>query len=136
MRVEGTVMNVQNNRAVVSVKRSGGCGRCHEAGGCGGGESSCEQYSLNNPANAVPGQRVEIDLPEGGAFKAAFVAYMLPVIGMLLAVLAGKFLLWSDIALFGACLAGGALGLWVGKTALLRGWLVVAAPRIVRVVPG
>lgn len=136
MRVEGTVMDVRKDRAVVSVTRVGGCGRCNEPGGCGGGQASCEQYNLSNPAKASPGQRVEIELPEGGAFKAALLAYLLPVVGMFLAVALGQSLNWAEVPQFLACLAGGAFGLLLGRWAMRQGWIEVAAPRIVRIVQG
>jgi len=137
MLVEGRVMRLQGEQAIVSVKRVGGCGRCHEVGGCGGGEeASCEEYALRNQAAADVGSLVEIDLPDGGALKAATVAYLLPLACMLFGVAAGKVLEWPDLGLFAACLLGGGLGAWFAALATRRGWIQIVSPRITRVVQG
>jgi len=136
MLVEGTITQVQGDKAVVSVKRASGCGRCNEAGGCGNGSGSCEAYSLRNLASASVGDVVEIDLPEGCAVKAAVLAYLLPLLGMFVGAAIGKVLSLSDLGLFAVCLAGGALCAWVGNVATQRGWIKLAAPCIVRVIQG
>lgn len=132
MLVQGTVTEVIGATAKVSVARASGCGRCGEAGGCGM-TTGCETYTLENDLAAGLGEAVELELPEGGAWRAAALGYLLPLGGILLGALAGKMLAFPDLALFVACLLGGGLAIGAGVLAMRTGMVSVSRPRIVRV---
>lgn len=114
--------------AHVKVQRSGGCGRCHEEGGCGGGaESRCDAFVVLSELDVKPGDRVQIDIPEGAALRAALLAYGLPLAGVLVGAAAAHLFVGSDAAtLAGAC-AGFFASLLLMRRVRHRG---TARPRI------
>lgn len=132
MLVQGTVTEVIGATAKVSVAKASGCGRCSEAGGCGM-TAGCETYSLENALAVRPGEAVELELPEGGAWRAAMLGYLLPLCGILLGALTGKLLAFPDLALFVACLLGGGLAIGASVFVIRTGMVSVSRPRIVRV---
>lgn len=103
--------------AVVEVRPvSAGCGRCHEAGGCGGhllNEALRSErrnlYHLPNTIAAQVGDEVGIELPDGALLRAALAAYLLPLgttlLGAWLGTLVGE--LWA----VGGAVTGLGLGL-------------------------
>jgi sigma-E factor negative regulatory protein RseC len=102
----GIVRIVDGDQAEVEVEQ-GGCGRCHEAGGCGGQSltrmfaSGPRTYRVDNSFGAGVGERVTVAIAAGSVRRAANLAYGVP----LLAGIAG--------ALFGTALygdVGGMLG--------------------------
>ncbi|MBK9615892.1 MAG: SoxR reducing system RseC family protein [Uliginosibacterium sp.] len=132
MLIHGTVTEVCGDSAIVSVMRASGCGRCSEAGGCGV-TAGCQTYTLANGVAAGPGEAVELEVPEGGAWRAAALGYLLPLCGILAGATVGKFLQFSDLALFVACLLGGGLALGASAFAMRTGLVAITRPRIVRV---
>lgn len=130
MLVEGTITGVSGDRAVVSVVRAGACGRCSESGGCGS-VASCQPYVLQNPTSAAVGEVVQVSLPDGGTLKAVVLAYLVPLFGILSGAVIGKLFGFSDLGLFFACFSGGAICMGAVGFSTKRGWVVVAAPRIV-----
>jgi sigma-E factor negative regulatory protein RseC len=95
----------------------GGCGRCHEAGGCGGvqlTQALCltpRRYRVRNQAGAKAGAVVTVALPAGALRWHITLAYVLPFVGLLGGALLGN--LAGEIgALVGAaCGLGFAWGL-------------------------
>lgn len=85
MQAEGTVMRLEGGSAHVKVMREQGCGRCHEAGGCGGHghDSKCQEFVVDNAFGAVQGQQVRIEVPEGAALTAALLMYGVPLLALL-----------------------------------------------------
>ncbi|KAF7599089.1 MAG: Fis family transcriptional regulator [Candidatus Dactylopiibacterium carminicum] len=135
MRVEGVVVRVEAAQAVVQVRRQGGCGRCTEPGGCGGGsEGGCSEYWLDNPARARAGQRVLVDLPEGQAARAALLAYATPLLVLLLAAGGATLSGWPDPVVAMVALAGLVLSLLGLRLARHMGWLRLARPCIAQVI--
>ena len=111
MQAEGIVVRLVGARAYVKIKRSGGCGRCHEVGGCGGvgqDDAHCEEFVVDNSFGAQNGQRVSVDVPEGATLTAALLAYGMPLLAILLGAGLASWLWQSDVAV--ALGAGGALG--------------------------
>lgn len=108
MQAEGVVTRVEGELAYVKVRRSGSCGRCHEAGGCGGGAeaSACRVFLLNNAFGALPGQNVRLEIPDGAALRVAFLVYGLPLLAILFGAGGGSFFFASDLA----AVTGGGLG--------------------------
>ncbi|HEX5394312.1 MAG TPA: SoxR reducing system RseC family protein [Rhodocyclaceae bacterium] len=115
--VEGVVKSVDGRMAQVEVARSSGCGRCHEPGGCGGGEQQvCHRvYRLTNNVGAKAGDEVWVSVAEGSVLKAALLAYGVPGVFMFIGAVVAMALFGGDLATFGGAL----LGLMFGY-ALLR----------------
>jgi sigma-E factor negative regulatory protein RseC len=96
--VRGTVRGVDGSEAFVEVEQ-GGCGRCHEEGGCGGQPltrmfcSGTNVYRVDNAVRAGIGDRVEIAVKPGSLRRSANRAYLFPL---------------------AAGIGGGALGMAVG----------------------
>jgi sigma-E factor negative regulatory protein RseC len=93
---EAIITRLEGDLACVQIGRDGsGCGRCHEAGGCRSGVlaqlfgSSPRQYRIPNHIGAVPGERVIVRVADGAVGRAALVAYILPVLGVVAGALAG-----------------------------------------------
>lgn len=137
MQVEGVVTRLDGVRAYVKVQRIGGCGRCHEAGGCQSGSLAdplskrCQEYAVDNPRGALPGARVAVEVPDGATLMAALLGYGVPVVGLLLGAAIGQYLAASDLG----AVVGGSLGLFlavVGIRGVRRSDAVRSAqPRIV-----
>ncbi len=123
MENHGIILRLDGDHALVEVRPpESGCGRCHEAGGCGSNllnESLRPQkmnlYRLRNTIGALPGERVIIHIPEGAMLRAALLAYLFPALALILGAALGK----AFFAYEAASLAGGALGLLMAL-ALLR----------------
>lgn len=93
--VLGTVVAIEGHEAVVEVAH-GGCGRCHEPGGCGGVQLtqalcvSPRHYRL--PFDGIPlaaGDRVVIDIAPGAVRRTANLVYGLPLLATVLGAAVG-----------------------------------------------
>lgn len=124
---------------------SGGCGRCHESGGCGG--VSIAQPLCNKPKTLLVadgigvqvGERVLVAIPDGLLTQGVTRAYLIPLIllfvgsalgALILPKLApAQWLLTSDIG----AIAGAGIGLIAAWWQLHRNQQtrVMVAPRIV-----
>ena len=97
--IKGIVRAVEGAQAIVEVEH-GGCGRCHEPGGCGGQQltqmfcSGPKTFLVENTCGATVGERVTIAIAAGVVAHTANLAYGLP----LRAAIAG--------ALFGTAVGG------------------------------
>ena len=82
--VRAVVRALDGGRALVEVE-AGGCGRCHEEGGCGGQQltqmfcSSPKTYRVENVIGAEVGDRVTIAVAAGSVSRTANFAYILPL---------------------------------------------------------
>lgn len=82
--VRGVVRALNGSTAVVEIEQ-GGCGRCHEKGGCGGQQltqmfcSGPKTYSVDNHLGALVGERVTIAIAEGSVRRTANLAYGVPL---------------------------------------------------------
>lgn len=116
----GTVTAVDGEHATIRIDESG-CGRCAEAGGCGGnslGKLLCSPprtFCVPNPGRISVGERVRIGVADGSVGRSAFHAYAIPLLAVLAGALSGSAL--GDE--FGA-IGGAALGLLVGWLGLRR----------------
>lgn len=83
--IRATVLEVDGRSALVEVEQ-GGCGRCHEKGGCGGRQltqmfcSSPKKYQVDNRLGATIGDRVVVAIDSGGISRSANLVYILPLI--------------------------------------------------------
>lgn len=82
--IRGTVRGVDRDEALVEVEQ-GGCGRCHEEGGCGGQQltqmfcAGPRRYRVANDVGAAVGERVTIAIAPGSIRRSANLAYLLPL---------------------------------------------------------
>jgi sigma-E factor negative regulatory protein RseC len=83
--VRGIVRGVDGGEALVEVEQ-GGCGRCHEEGGCGGQAltrmfcSGPSVYRVDNSVGAGIGDRVDIALKPGNLRHIANRVYLVPLV--------------------------------------------------------
>jgi len=123
--IRGVVRALDGGEAVVEVEQ-GGCGRCHEKGGCGGQHltqmlcAGKKTYRVDNPGGAAVGETVTVAIAAGAVGRSANLAYGLP----LLAVIVGA-VLGTQVGGNPGAMAGGGAG-------LLFAWLLVRS----RVGPG
>lgn len=141
MDQEAIVARVEGDHAYVEVGGGGGCGRCHETGGCQSGilgqlfSSKPRQFRVANRIGAVPGEHVVVRVAEGAALRAALLTYILPVLFLLLGAVAGTALgeaSNSDASAALGALAGLACGVLSGLTLRRVRIGKVAEPILVR----
>lgn len=105
--VRGTVRELLDGIAVVEVAQ-GGCGRCHEKGGCGGQQltqmfcSGPRHYRVANDTDVRVGDRVTIAVPSGSIRKTANLAYILPLTAAIAGALIGMQVRGDPGAMVGA----------------------------------
>lgn len=109
--IRGVVRAVDGTEAVVEVEQ-GGCGRCHEKGGCGGQQltqmfcSGPKTYRVANRGGAMVGEAVTVVVAAGTIRRSANLAYGLPLLGLFAGAVLGMQLAGDPGAM-----AGGAAGL-------------------------
>src|SRR5574343_1426749 len=92
--IRGIVRGLDGEKALVEVEQ-GGCGRCHEEGGCGGQQltqmfcSGPKIYQVENTCGAAVGERVTIAIAAGTVARTANLAYGTPLLGAIVGALAG-----------------------------------------------
>jgi len=113
----GTVAALDGEHALIRMEESG-CGRCREAGGCGGNNlakllcSTPRTFRVPNPERRSVGERVRVRVGEGSVRRSALAAYAFPWLALLLGALAGS--AWAgELGAIGGALAGLLVG-WLG----------------------
>lgn len=113
----GTVAAVDGEYALIRMDESG-CGRCREAGGCGGNNiarllcSKPRTFRVLNPEQRVVGERVCVRLVDGSLGRSALYAYAFPWLALLVGALLGSSLAGEAGAIGGAM--AGLLVAWLG----------------------
>jgi sigma-E factor negative regulatory protein RseC len=140
MDQEAIVARIEGDHAYVEVG-GGGCGRCHETGGCQSGilgqlfSSKPRQFRIANRIGAVPGDHVVVRVADGATLRAALLTYILPVLFLLLGAVAGTHMGETGrseaLTALGA-LTGLALGVLAGLTLRRARIGTVAEPVLVR----
>ena len=116
--IRAVVRSLEGELAIVEVEQ-GGCGRCHEKGGCGGQHltqafcSSPRTYRVGNPGSARVGDQVTIGIPASALRYSANLAYGIPIVGIFAGAAAGM-TLYGD--------TGSILG---GLAGLVLAWLLI-----------
>lgn len=116
--IRGTVRTLDGREAIVEVEH-GGCGRCHEKGGCGGQHltqmlcAGKKTYRVDNPGGAAVGETVTIAIAAGAVRRSANLVYAFPLV----AVIAGA-ILGMQLGGNPGAMAGGGVGLFLA-------WLLV-----------
>lgn len=133
--------------AVVETDRQNACGGCHSGRSdgchsCLAGSGSKLESRAANPIGAQVGDVVKINLPTTDLFKGAFILYLLPVMCLLAAALAGSSLAGAMgfnettgavVAGIIGVVAGVGLVLALDRTSYVRRHMM---PTITAVVPG
>ncbi len=87
MKEIGTVISASGPRAKVLINRHAACGDC---GACQvGREKMVMETIAKNPAHAKPGDTVSVEMQFVSVLKASFIAYGLPLLGLLIGSLIG-----------------------------------------------
>lgn len=113
--VRAVVRALQGDAAVVEVEQ-GGCGRCHEEGGCGGQQltqmfcSAPRTYQVGNAIGAAVGERVTIAIAAGSVRRTANLAYGTPLTATILSAVLGTAVA-GDLGGIGGGLLGLALSM-------------------------
>lgn len=81
----GLVIGNKGSQATVRIKRQKACEHC---GMCKKGQEGME-LTLDNPLNAVPGDRVEIAMGDTMVLKASAVVYAIPLLFLLIGAALG-----------------------------------------------
>ena len=109
--IRAIVRALEGPRALVEVE-SGGCGRCHEEGGCGGQNltqmfcTGPKTYLADNHCGAAVGDKVIVGIDAGAVSQTANLAYGIPLTATIIGAALGS--QWgSDLA----AMAGAGLGL-------------------------
>lgn len=119
------VRSVEGDQALVEVNQSGGCGRCHEKGGCGGQNLSqmlCDSqksYRVSGAQGVAVGDTVRVAVTAGAIRRGANLAYGLPVVAMIVGAILGTSL-GGDVGGVTGCL-GGALAAWLFVRHVMHG---------------
>ncbi|MDR1996374.1 SoxR reducing system RseC family protein [Azonexus sp.] len=125
----GVVRAVHGGQAEVAVDE-GGCGRCHETGGCGGQNlgrmfaGAPRTYRVDNSLGVAVGERVTIAVAAGSVRRAANLGYGVPLLAAIAGALAGNALLGDAGAIGGALLAFAGAMLYVRR----RSWATAGSP--------
>ncbi|MGB9866457.1 MAG: SoxR reducing system RseC family protein [Bacillota bacterium] len=117
MREGGVVREVRDGVAVVALKRTEQCGHC---GRCGAFTASGPEEILVEAVNRVQanvGDAVQLEMPAGTVYRAAFMLYGLPLIFGVCGYMFGKLVAGTD----GGGLLG-ALALMVLSYLVIRYW--------------
>jgi sigma-E factor negative regulatory protein RseC len=83
--IRAVVRATEGKSALVEVEQ-GGCGRCHEKGGCGGQHltqmfcAGPKTYQVDNTIGAEIGDRVTIAIAAGSVRQTANLAYGIPLL--------------------------------------------------------
>lgn len=108
--VRGIVRSLDGQLAIVEVEQ-GGCGRCHEEGGCGGQQltqmfcSGPKTYRVENTIGAGIGDRIVVAIAAGSIRKTANLAYGLPLTAAMLGAMAGMAIAGDLGAMLGSALS-------------------------------
>lgn len=109
--IKGVVRAVDGQQAVVEIEH-GGCGRCHEKGGCGGQQltqmfcSGPKTYHVANTCAAAIGDHVTVAISAGTVTRTANLAYGVPLLAAIAGAVAGT-ALYGDLG----AIAGAGIGL-------------------------
>lgn len=90
---EGVVVKILHDGAIVRVSRSDACCGCPSNKICHLGATTGErEIKVKNDIGAKEGENVVIEIKDGLLVKASFVVYIIPVAGLLVGGIFGKWL--------------------------------------------
>jgi len=126
MEAQAIVRQVDGPDAVIELAgRGGGCGHCHEPGGCGGSSiigqvfgPRCSVFRVPNTIDAKPGEQVLVRLGDRDMLRTALMVYFLPIVMLIAGAFLGLTL--AEAAGDRAAILGGALGFLAALVAVVR----------------
>ncbi|AOY76474.1 SoxR reducing system RseC family protein [Clostridium formicaceticum] len=84
----GLIKSLEGDKAIVEIRRASACGE--NCASCKGGCTPTAVYvTAKNHANASVGQYVKLKLESKKVIKAAFLVYLIPLLGMFFGIAAG-----------------------------------------------
>ena len=116
--IRAVVCALEGDEAEVEVE-SGGCGRCHEEGGCGGQQltqmfcNGPKTYRVDNAVGAMIGERVTVAIAAGSVRRTANLVYGIPLTVAIIGAALGTALGGDLGAILGAVLGLGLSLLYV-----------------------
>ena len=136
MEIRAEVRGVEAGHARLACESSPGCGLCGEAGGCGTrlfGSSATRALHLPRDvpgaADLTPGDRIILSVTDGALVRAAALAYLLPVAGLLGGAVLARFAGAAESMAPVLATAGALLGVWLGRRlGARRSWTVLPGP--------
>jgi sigma-E factor negative regulatory protein RseC len=134
--VRAIVRELDTDGALVEVEQ-GGCGRCHEKGGCGGQSltqmfcSEPKRYRVVNDIGAGIGDRVVVAISAGSVRKSANLGYVLPLTATIAGALLGMQLGEDQGAMLGAALGLLLSFIYVGRRTTTGNGFSATRPHIV-----
>jgi len=134
--IRAIVRELDTDGALVEVEQ-GGCGRCHEQGGCGGQSltqmfcSEPKRYRVVNHIGAGVGDLVVVAIAAGSVRKSANLGYVLPLTATIAGALLGMQLGEDTGAMLGAA-AGLLLSfLYIGRRTATGNGFSATRPHII-----
>jgi sigma-E factor negative regulatory protein RseC len=134
--VRATVRHLDGDEALVEVEQ-GGCGRCHEEGGCGGQQltqmfcSGPKNYRVANPHGAKIGDQVTVAIAAGSVRQTANLAYGLPLTVTIVCAAIGTQINGDMGAISGALLGLVAAVFYIRHRAQAKGGNLAERPYII-----
>ena len=119
LETRAVIMHTEGRHALVQANQVGGCDQCNGKG-CGTGKisqlfcSKPRQFRVDNPINASIGDQVIISVAEGAVFRGISLAYLLPLMLLLMGAMFGNVLAEQAVQNDGYSAAGALLGLTAG----------------------
>ncbi|MBF0093432.1 MAG: SoxR reducing system RseC family protein [Alphaproteobacteria bacterium] len=109
------VVSVKGSTAWLEPEMMSACGGCKSSGLCGtksifGSRSDARTFPLENTVGLTVGERVVVGTYEDSLLQASLAAYLVPLVVMLVAAVAGQMMTGSD----GVAALGAVVGLGVG----------------------
>lgn len=112
----GVVRSLDGDFALIEIAQ-GGCGRCHEKGGCGGQSltqalcTSPKTYRVLNPEQLPVGSEITVAISAGAVRTGANLAYVVPLLALIVGAVLGQRVAGEPGAFAGALVGLGAA--WV-----------------------
>lgn len=87
----GIVEKIDNQKAIVRVKKSSACASCGSRDSCNISDRDM-LVEVSNDLKAEAGDFVEISVPEGTLLRLSMLVYLLPIIALMIGAFLGNFL--------------------------------------------
>lgn len=117
---KGVVVDIRGKKVVISTKRTEACGSCNA---CKADPGAFRELELVNTIGARKGDTLNIEINDHIILKGAFVLYIIPLIGFLLGIFAGKTAahnLQTDLSTEVICALSGVIGVAVSLIAIKK----------------